>query len=120
MPAVEHYISNQPRVYPGGYARSNHSEASIQPVRSRWESVYLHSVSHCAHHGHTGGQSHGAYTLTVGGVGACTEPTPRHSNITRPTKKEFVYLSPMEGEYTTHYTTVQNRTDPNSLPSVCR
>ena len=56
----------------------------------------IHSASDCAHNVHTGGQSHGAYTLTVGGVGANTAPFLHYS-----AKEKGVSLSPMEGEYTT-------------------
>jgi hypothetical protein len=69
-------FSNNPKDYPNG--------------------VQIHSASDCAHNVHTGGQSHGAYTLTVGGVGANTAPFLHYS-----AKEKGVSLSPMEGEYTT-------------------
>ena len=57
--------------------------------------VEIHSASDCAHNVHTGGQSHGAYTLTVGKVGANTAPFLHYS-----AKEKGVSLSPTEGEYT--------------------
>lgn len=58
--------------------------------------VELHSASDCAHNVHTNGQSHGAYLLTVGKVGATTAPFLSYSGA-----EKGVSLSPTEGEYVT-------------------
>lgn len=58
--------------------------------------VEIHSASDCAHNVHTNGQSHGAYLLTVGKVGATTAPFLSYSAA-----EKGVSLSPTEGEYVT-------------------
>lgn len=85
--------------------------------------VELHSASDCAHNVHPNGQSHGAYLLTVGKVGATTAPFLSYSAA-----EKGVSLSPTEGEYVTlsktakaliHYR--QFAADlgfPQSLPSI--
>jgi len=56
--------------------------------------VELHSSSDCAHNVHIGGQSHGAYNITVGKPGATTAPFLSYSAA-----EKGVSLSPTEGEY---------------------
>lgn len=85
--------------------------------------VEIHSASDCAHNVHTNGQSHGAYLITVGRVGANTSPFLSYSAA-----EKGVSLSPTEGEYVTlsktakaliHYR--QFATDlgyPQLLPSI--
>jgi hypothetical protein len=58
--------------------------------------VEITSSSDCAHNVHTNGQSHSAYTLTVGKVGATSAPFLSYSAA-----EKGVSLSPMEGEYVT-------------------
>lgn len=58
--------------------------------------VEISSSSDCAHNVHTDGQSHSAYTLTVGKAGATTAPFLSYSAA-----EKGVSLSPMEGEYVT-------------------
>lgn len=58
--------------------------------------VEIHSASDCAHNVHPNGQSHGAYLLTVGKVGATTAPFLSYSAA-----EKGVSLSPTEGEYVT-------------------
>jgi len=58
--------------------------------------VELHSASDCAHNVHPNGQSHGAFLLTVGRVGATTAPFLFYSAA-----EKGVSLSPTEGEYVT-------------------
>lgn len=87
------------------------------------DGVTIHSSSDCAHNVHQHGQSHGAFLLTVGKVGATTAPFLSHSAA-----EKGVSLSPTEGEYVTlsktakaliHYR--QFATDlgfPQSKPSI--
>ena len=56
--------------------------------------VEIHSASDCAHNVHIGGQSHGAYQLTIGKPGATTSPFTSYS-----AKEKGVSLHPHEGEY---------------------
>ena len=56
--------------------------------------VEIHSASDCAHNVHVGGQSHGAYQITIGKPSATTSPFCTYS-----AKEKGISLHPHEGEY---------------------